>query len=140
MIESVQSLGVLKNLKELYLSHNLISKISTLSQTECLALLDLSYNKINQFQCFAALAQNKRLRVLCVIGNKIVKNKDFKRNIEALLPQIIILNPENVMDHSVVSSDPKASVRSSIQLGEKPRISMRHSAENPFKLINKKAK
>lgn len=139
LLETVQGLSNLKLLKELYLSHNLITKMNTLSQNECLALVDISSNKIQQFQCFAALAQNKRLRVLSVTGNKILKSRDFKRNVEALLPQIIVLNPENILEHSTMGDNKMIPRSSSIaDLRNLTRSSVRDSVNTPFKLINKK--
>lgn len=101
------------NLTELYLAHNRITELDQLAQCENLVILDASYNKLAYFQSISALENLQSLRTLNLEGNGITKQPGFKENISTMMPQIVNLNPKNIMSSSKYQSqsEPQSTKR-----------------------------
>jgi Leucine Rich Repeat. len=85
----------LLNLKELFLAHNRIMDLSSLSFCENLRILDVGYNKIQNFQAINGLESIKSLKIVNFEGNLVTKQNGFRENLQALVPSINKLNPKN---------------------------------------------
>lgn len=81
------------SLKELVFSHNSLSQVKELTSLKRLSLLDLSFNKIIDFEKVTALQSLKKIKVLCLNGNLLEKTQTYDQTMARMFPWIKITDP-----------------------------------------------
>lgn len=92
------------NLKELYCSYNEITDIYDITYLEKLEVLDLEANKIEDFQNITYLQGNSELRDLTIEWNPMAMEKNFRKRVSRVLPQLKYLDS---LDVKALRSVPK---------------------------------
>lgn len=104
MISTAASLILLQSLREVVFSQNLLSIVKELGQLKNLNLLDISSNKISEFDKLIPLQNLKKMTILSLKGNFITKQANYEANMNKILPQVKVLDPDLIRDYSQFSS------------------------------------
>jgi protein TilB len=91
-ISKIENLGKLKSLKYLQLALNNITWIENLEQCESLEKLDLTVNFIKDLKCIENLQHNDNLRMLYLVGNPCTEITGYRNFVIATLPQLSVLD------------------------------------------------
>jgi protein TilB len=96
LIEKIENLHHLKDLRYLNLAVNSITRIENLEALEMLTKLDLTVNYVTDIFSVENLKANYNLRELVLIGNPITRLKGYKLFVIGVLPQLMYLDSEQI--------------------------------------------
>lgn len=96
LIEKIENLYHLKDLRYLNLAVNSITKIEGLESNEMLQKLDLTVNYVTDLLSVENLKSNYNLRELSLLGNPVTRIKGYRLFVVGTLPQLQLLDSEEI--------------------------------------------
>lgn len=87
-LTDLSGIVALDNLRELYCSYNEVTDIYDITYLEKLEVLDLEANKIEDFQNITYLQTNTELTDLTIEWNPMAMEKNFRKRVSRVLPQL----------------------------------------------------
>jgi protein TilB len=112
LIEKIENLHHLKDLRYLNLAVNSLTKIENLEANEMLQRLDLTVNYITDIFSVENLKSNYNLRELTLMGNPITRLKGYRLFVIGVLPQLWALDSEPIKkDERILAEEHLAGLR-----------------------------